>query len=190
MTKFITVAKTFLLFFVLLGIFYPLFITGISQLFMPHEANGSLIEHNGVIIGSNLIGQKFTQARYFHSRPSVNDYDATNSGGSNLAPSNPKLIQDVASRIQQIKLENFLKPATKIPADMALTSGSGLDPHISLANAALQLPRVATVRNLKSNTIQTLIDENTDLDFIGIWGNAGVNVLKLNLALDKLQKAI
>ena len=186
MAKFVTALKAFLVFSLLLGILYPLLITGISQLFMSQEANGSLIEKNGVIIGSSLIGQKFTQPKYFHSRPSAIDYDATNSGGSNLAPSNPRLLSDVTDRIKQVMRENSLPPKQPVPADMVLTSGSGLYPHISRANALLQLPRVAAARHLAHTAVRQLIDTNIDLDFIGIWGEAGVNVLKLNLALDAL----
>lgn len=189
MPRFMTALKAFAIFALLLGLFYPLFITGISQLLMSETANGSLIEKNGKIIGSSLIGQKFTQPEYFHSRPSFINYDATNSGGSNLAPTSAKLIAQTTTRIAQIRTENSLNTTVTIPADMALTSGSGLDPHISPTNALLQLPRVAQARHLSSTTIEKLIDENTDLDFIGIWGKAGVNVLKLNLSLDEIQKS-
>ncbi len=188
MSRFVTAFKVFVIFTLLLGLIYPAFITGVSQLLMHDEANGSLIVQDGKIIGSKLIAQSFTQPQYFHSRPSAVNYDATNSGGSNLGPSNPDLLKQVAARITQIRNENNLAPHTPLPADMVLTSASGLDPHISMENALLQSPRVALARHMLSATVNHVIMENIDPDFIGIWGKAGVNVLKLNLALDKLQK--
>ena len=188
MSRFATALKTFAAFTLILGVFYPAFITGISQLLMHNEANGSLIEQNGNIIGSRLIAQSFTQPQYFHSRPSAINYDATNSGGSNLGPSNPELLKQVAARIAQVRNENHLTPHTPLPADMVLTSGSGLDPHISVDNALLQLSRVAVARHMLSTTVSNAIMQNIDHDFIGIWGKTGVNVLELNLTLDKLQK--
>lgn len=188
MSRFITALKILIVFALLLGLGYPALITGISQLLMHHEANGSLIEQNGKIIGSRLIAQTFTQPQYFHSRPSATNYDAINSDGSNLGPSNPKLLKQVGARITQIRNENNLAPHTPLPADMVLTSASGLDPHISLENALLQSPRVAMARHMLPATINQIIMQNIDPDFIGIWGKAGVNVLELNLALDKLQK--
>jgi len=188
MSRLITALKVFIVFALLLGIGYPMLITGISQLLMHDEANGSLIEQNGKIVGSKLIAQAFIEPQYFHSRPSATNYDAANSGGSNLGPSNPKLLKQVAAKIAQIRQENHLAPNTPLPADMVLTSASGLDPHISMENALLQSPRVAMARHMLPETINQIIMENIDPDFIGIWGKAGVNVLELNLALDKLQK--
>ena len=188
MSRFVTALKVFIVFALLLGLGYPALITGISQLLMHDEANGSLIKKDGKIVGSKLIGQSFTQPQYFHSRPSAINYDATDSGGSNLGPSNPELVKQVAARITQVRNENHLASNTPLPADMVLTSGSGLDPHISMENALLQLPRVAMARHMLPTTINQIIMENIDSDFIGVWGKAGVNVLELNLALDKLQK--
>jgi len=188
MSRLTTALKVFIVFALLLGLGYPVLITGISQLLMHDEANGSLIEKNGKVVGSKLIAQAFTQPQYFHSRPSAINYDATNSGGSNLGPSNPTLLKQVAARIARIRNENNLAPHTPLPADMVLTSASGLDPHISIENALLQSPRVTMARHMLPDTVNQIIMENIDADFIGIWGKAGVNVLELNLALDKLQK--
>jgi potassium-transporting ATPase KdpC subunit len=170
--------RAFIVFSILLGLVYPLAITGIAQVAMPQKANGSLIVKNGKVIGSSLIGQKFDKPEYFNSRPSAVDYNAAGSGGSNYGPSGKKLIEQVKARV---------KNSTSVPADAVLTSASGLDPHISLKNAQLQIPRVSKIRNISESQLKKLIEENTDSDFIGIWGQDGVNVLKLNLALDKVK---
>lgn len=180
MKETITAIKVFIVFSLLLGLVYPLAITGIAQATMKDKANGSLIVKNGQVVGSNLIGQKFDKLEYFNSRPSAVDYNASGSGASNLGPSSKKLIERVKETITKEKLGN-----KNIPADMVLTSASGLDPHISLANAQLQIPRIAKVRNISETEIKKLVAKNTDPDFIGIWGQQGVNVLKLNIALDK-----
>jgi len=182
---FLTSLKVFITFSILLGIIYPLGITAIAQITMRCTANGSLIKDNGKIVGSKLIGQEFTAPEYFYSRPSSAGYNAADSGGSNLGPSSKKLMSSVADRVKQVKAENNIKSKT-VPADMVLTSASGLDPHISLENALLQLPRVAKARKISEDKIKKLISKNTDSDFIGIWGQSGINVLKLNLALDSL----
>jgi K+-transporting ATPase ATPase C chain len=171
--------KSFIIFSVLLGLIYPLAITGIAQISFPQKANGSLITENGQVVGSSLIGQKFDKPEYFNSRPSAVDYNATGSGASNLGPSSKKLEEQVKSRIANLGQN---KP---IPADEVLASASGLDPHISLENAKIQAKRVAKIRNISDAQINELISENTDHGFLGIWGQDGVNVLKLNLALDK-----
>lgn len=187
MKKIITSLRVFAVFAVILGLIYPIGITVVSQLLMPQKANGSLITLNEKIIGSKLIGQAFTSPKYFHSRYSAADYDATNSGGNNYGPSNQKLIAQTTDRIKNLRAENDIPSSdTSLPADMVLTSASGLDPHISMENALLQLPRVAKARNLAPEKIKPLITASTDPDFVGIWGKAGINVLKLNLALDKL----
>lgn len=185
MKTILTSIRVFIGFLLLLGILYPLLITGIGQMMLPYEANGSLIENNGKIIGSELISQGFTNPKYFHSRPSAIDYNGQNSGASNLGPSNPKLLTQTAIQIKQIRTENNLDINTLLPADMVLASASGLDPHISLANAELQAHRIAKLRNIPLNKVETMILESMDPDFIGIWGHAGVNVLKLNLTLDE-----
>jgi len=180
MKNVITSIKVFIVFSVLLGLIYPLAITGIAQATMKDKANGSLIVKNGQVVGSSLIGQKFDKPEYFNSRPSAVDYNASGSGGSNLGPSSKKLI----ARVKEDIIKNNLS-GKKIPADMVLTSASGLDPHISLENAELQLPRIAKIRKISESEIKKLVAKNTDPDFVGIWGHQGVNVLKLNIALDK-----
>lgn len=188
-TNIFTALRVFVVFAILLGIAYPYAITGIAQSFMSNRANGSLVIKNDAAVGSTLIGQNFTNTKYFHGRFSEANYDAANSGGSNLGPSNKKLLERTQERIQKIRAENNLPPNAELPADMVLSSASGLDPHISLTNALLQLPRVTAARaTIPQEQIKQLITRNTDPDFIGIWGQAGVNVLKLNLALDKLEE--
>lgn len=183
MKEFITSIKVFIVFSVLLGLVYPLTITGIAQLTMKDKANGSLIKIDGKVVGSSLIGQNFDKPEYFNSRPSAVDYNASASGASNLGPSSKKLIARVKETINKENLGN-----KNIPADMVLTSASGLDPHISVENAQLQIPRISKVRNISETKLQELVNKNTDSDFIGIWGQQGVNVLKLNIALDKVSK--
>lgn len=180
MKNFITSIKVFILFSVLLGLIYPLAITGIAQVTMKDKANGSLIVENGQVIGSSLIGQKFDKPEYFNSRPSAVDYNASGSGASNLGPSSKKLIEKVQETISKEKLGD-----KNIPADIVLTSASGVDPHISLKNAQLQIPRVAKIRNISEEKLNEIVNKNTDSDFIGVWGQPGVNVLKVNIDLDK-----
>lgn len=170
--------KSFIIFSILLGLIYPLAITGIAQVVFPQKANGSLIVENGKIVGSSLIGQKFDKPEYFNSRPSAVDYNASGSGASNFGPTNKKLIARVKAEIGNLK-------SKEIPSDAVLTSASGLDPHISLENAKLQAERVAKIRGIREEKINELITQNTDSNFLGIWGQNGVNVLKLNIALDK-----
>jgi len=167
---------------------YPLVVYGIAQVAFPHKANGSLIvAKNGTVRGSELLGQSFTEAKYFHPRPSAagNGYDATNSGGSNLGPTSQKLNDSIKGRIAAFRAENGLQQIGTVPADAVTASGSGLDPHISIRNAELQTPRVAKIRSLSEDKVRELIKQNTDSADLGILGEPGVNVLKLNLALDK-----
>lgn len=171
--------RAFIVFSILLGLVYPLTITGIAQVAFPQKANGSLIIENGQVIGSSLIGQKFDKPEYFNSRPSAVDYNAAGSGASNLGPSSKKLAEQVKERITNLGQNKHLPP------DAVLTSASGLDPHISIENAKLQVKRVAKIRNIPEPKVQKLIEENTDHELLGIWGQEGVNVLKLNIALDK-----
>jgi len=191
MKQIITAIKVFIIFSILLGLVYPLVITGIAQTTMKDKANGSLIKIDGKIVGSSLIGQKFDKPEYFNSRPSTVDYNAAGSGASNLGPSSKKFIGEVTQRIQKAKLTlQTSNPPNLLPADAVLASASGLDPHISLENAQLQIPRIAKIRSLMGRNIseiklKELVNKNTDPDFIGIWGQDGVNVLKLNIALDK-----
>lgn len=175
--------KSFIIFSILLGLVYPLAITGIAQVAMPQKANGSLIVENGQVVGSSLIGQKFDKPEYFNSRLSAVDYNASASGASNLGPSSKKLMARIKMDIAKNNLEG-----KEIPADMILTSASGLDPHISIENATFQASRVAKIRGISDKKVNELISKNTDSNFLGIWGQEGVNVLKLNIALDKINK--
>lgn len=186
MQKLITSLRVFIFFTFLLGVVYPFSIIGISNMIFPDQAKGSLIKNKYIVVGSSLIAQEFTSHKYFHSRFSAVNYKASSSGASNLAPSSKKLLEKTKEHIKQIRLENNFNTNLLLPADMVLESSSGLDPHISLANAMLQLPRVAKHRGIPIVKIEELIYDNMDSDFLGVWGKAGVNVLWLNLALDEL----
>ncbi|MES2438105.1 MAG: potassium-transporting ATPase subunit KdpC [Verrucomicrobiota bacterium] len=172
--------------------FYPLAVTGISKLAFSKKADGSLIvDKNGTIIGSELLGQNFTGEGYFHPRPSAagaNGYDATSSGGSNLGPTSQKLADQFKERIAAYRTANGLADTQAVPADAVTASASGLDPHISAENAAFQITRVARARSLASEKIQELISANTDRATFGLLGVNAVNVLKLNIALDALKE--
>lgn len=172
----------------LLGLGYPLLITGIAQFAMQGKANGSLIMKNDRVAGSALIGQEFSGPGYFHSRPSANNYDGENSGGANRGPTSRKLMEETGERITRVRRENGIASDAPVPADMVLSSASGLDPHISPDNAALQARRVARFRRISPEDLKRLIARNTDPDFLGIWGRPGVNVVKLNIALDAAGK--
>jgi K+-transporting ATPase ATPase C chain len=166
---------------------YPLVVFGIGQLLFPDQANGSLIVgKDGTVHGSKLLGQQFTADKYFWSRPSAagNGYDATSSGGSNLGPTSTNLATTLAQRITDYRTQNGLATNAPVPADAVTASGSGLDPHISLRNAELQVPRVAKARNIDVEKVRALILANTDSASLGFLGEPGMNVLKLNLALD------
>lgn len=172
---------------VLTGLIYPGLVTALCQVLFPNQANGSLITRNGKVIGSSLIGQNFSKPEYFQPRPSAagNDgYDATASGGSNYGPTSQKLIDRVKGTVQKIKAEN---PAAygALPADMATTSGSGLDPHVSPESAKLQVARVAQARGTSAETIAQLVDQFIEQRDLGFLGEARVNVLNINLALDE-----
>jgi potassium-transporting ATPase KdpC subunit len=169
---------------ILLGIVYPLVVTGISQLLFPKKANGQVIEANGKIVGSRIIGQTFTSPGYFHSRPSAagNGYDATASNGSQWGPTNQKLVDRVKSDVAAAQTEN---PGTPIPIDLVTASGSGLDPEISPASAAFQIPRIAKVRGISETQIRELVAGHTENRQWGFLGEPRVNVLELNLELDQ-----
>ena len=168
------------------GVVYPLLITGIAQVVFPRQANGSMIEQNGKVIGSALIGQQFTSPEYFHPRPSAagNGYDATASGGSNLGPTNKQLISRIRRDVKIAVNENPSLAGGKAPADMVTTSGSGLDPDISIANAYAQAPRVAKARELSLDELKQIIDAGTTKRQLGVLGEPRVNVLRLNMAMD------
>ncbi len=167
----------------LLGVIYPLAITAVAQVVFPAQANGQLIERNGTVVGSRIIGQSFSSPGYFHSRPSAagTGYDPTSSGGTNYGPTNKKLIDAVAANVQSAKKEN---PDAPVPVDMVTSSASGVDPHITPANAAFQVPRVARERSMRVADVQRLVDAHTEGRSFGFLGEPRVNVLELNLALD------
>lgn len=180
----------FLLMTVLTGVIYPLAVTGITAVIFPAQAQGSLLYKGGKVIGSALIGQNFSSPDYFHGRPSAagkNGYDGVSSGGSNLGPTNKILVDAVAERADIIRDTNGLKAAVPVPSDLITTSASGLDPHISPAAAALQIARVANIRNLSEGKVKALVDQNTEKSQFGLLGEPKVNVLRLNLALDALK---
>jgi K+-transporting ATPase ATPase C chain len=179
----------FLLLTVITGLIYPLAITGVAQLFFPHQANGSIIDKNGIPTGSELIGQYFNDPKYFWGRPSATapfPYNAFSSSGSNLGPGNPVLIDVVFQRIQILTRADPTNHQL-VPVDLVTASGSGLDPHISIAAAMYQAVRVARTRHLERNTVIELIDQYSENRQWGFFGEPRVNVLLLNLALDRIQ---
>jgi potassium-transporting ATPase KdpC subunit len=178
------------------GLIYPLVMTGLAQVLFPRQANGSLIEQGGKVVGSALIGQPFTGDGYFHGRPSAttkpdpNDatktvdapYNAANSGGSNLGPTNKALIERVKGEVDKLKAQNL---SAQVPIDLVTTSGGGLDPHITPQAALFQVPRVTSARNMPEDRIRQLVDQNTEARTLGLLGEPRVNVLTLNMALDR-----
>ena len=173
---------------VLTGLVYPLSVTGLAQLFFPGQANGSLIVHNGKVVGSKLIGQYFDKPEYFWSRPSATapfPYNAAASGGSNLGPTNPALLETVKARVAALRAVDSGNDSP-IPVDLVTASGSGLDPHISPAAALYQVKRVARARGLDENTLLTLVTQHTEGRQFALFGEPRVNVLELNLALNAL----
>lgn len=181
-------ALLFLAFSIITGMVYPLLITGIVQTAIPEQADGSLITFDGKVIGSELIGQNFTEEAYFHSRPSESSYAANGSAASNLAPSSFRLIEEVRRRAEQVRAENNLSPNASVPADLVQASASGLDPHISMQGAMLQVSRIAMARAIPESEVKLLVYQNLEPAQFGILGQERINVLKLNLALDGLAK--
>jgi K+-transporting ATPase ATPase C chain len=167
----------------LLGVVYPLVVTGLAQVLFPDKANGQLLERDGKVIGSRIIGQSFSSPGYFRGRPSAagTGYDAANSGGTNLGPTNKKLVDGVTSGVEAARKENASDP---VPIDLVTSSASGLDPHVSPASAVFQVPRVARERGVAAPAVQRLVDAHTQGRQLGFLGEPVVNVLELNLALD------
>jgi potassium-transporting ATPase KdpC subunit len=181
----VSIVATVVLCIVVSGI-YPVLVWGFAQLLFPYQANGSLVESDGKIVGSALLAQGFSGAKYFHPRPSDagTGYDPLNSGGSNLGPTSQKLMDTIKANVAQYRQENGLSDQVAVPADAVTASGSGLDPHISLKNAEIQIPRVAKARGVSEDLVKAAVEKATDSPFLGIGGDPGVNVLKLNVALD------
>jgi len=171
---------------VVLGLAYPLLVTGVAQVAFPNRADGSLVRLDGRVVGSRLIGQSFSSPGYFHSRPSAagDGYDGASSAASNLGPSSPDLADAVKERAAAYRAENGLPAAAPVPVDAVTASASGLDPHISPENARLQAPRVARARGISLDRVLALVDRHTDGRTLGVLGEPAVNVLELNLAVD------
>jgi len=184
-----TAMLLFIAFSLLTGLIYPLLMTGVIQIAMPGQASGSLIVVNGSVVGSELIGQNFTSPIYFHGRPSAVNYAGNGSGASNFGPTNARLMEQVSRRISEVRRENNLSCNATVPSELVLTSGSGLDPHISMEGAMLQVPRVAVARSIPESEVKVLVYQHIEPAQFGIMGQERVNVLNLNLALDELKRS-
>jgi len=184
-----TAMLLFIAFSLLTGLIYPLLMTGIIQIAMPEPASGSLIVMNGKIVGSELIGQNFTSPGYFHGRPSAVNYAGNGSGASNFGPTSANLMAQVSRRISEVRRENNLSSNATVPGELVLASGSGLDPHISMEGAMLQVPRVAVARGIPESEVKVLVYQHIEPAQFGIMGQERVNVLNLNLALDGLKRS-
>jgi K+-transporting ATPase ATPase C chain len=180
-----TTIISFVLLSALLGLAYPAAITGIAQVLFNRQADGSLVERDGQVVGSSLVGQTFEGPQYFHGRPSASGYETGVSSGSNLGPSSPDLADRVSTDAQTIREENGLSEGAEVPVDAVTASGSGLDPHITPAYADLQVARVARERGVSEDRVRELVDDNTDGSTLWVMGESRVNVLRLNLALDE-----
>ena len=184
-----SIAATFFFAVILCGL-YPLVVYGAAQLLFPHQANGSLlVDKSGAIRGSSLLAQNFTGAQYFHPRPSAagaNGFDATSSSGSNLGPTSSNLVANITANISSYRSDNNLATNAPVPADAVTASASGLDPHISVANAEIQIPRVAKARGISEEQVRKLVQQNTSGRDLGVFGEPRVNVMTLNFALDNL----
>ncbi len=189
--NFLPAVRVTLILTVLTGLVYPGIVTGLAKLIFPRYANGSLVVANGKVVGSELIGQTFSRPEYFHGRPSAagDGYDASNSGGSNLGPTSEKLADRVKAEVASFREENpnYTGP---IPADLLTASGSGLDPDVSPASAYAQVPRVASARGISEDTVRRLVASSIENRQLGFLGETRVNVLKLNLALDRLNNPV
>lgn len=189
MRTLLTATRLTIVLTILTGLLYPLMITGILQLLFPFQANGSIVTMNGKPIGSEIVGQNFTSPGYFHARPSAagdKGYDASNSSGSNLGPTNKNLIETIRKRMKDAVEANPGVKLEQVPIDIVTASGSGLDPEISPAAAEMQVARVAQARGVGEDNVRMLVANNTRARYLGVLGEPGVNVLMLNVALDKM----
>ena len=192
MRKLITATMMTIALTLVTGIVYPIVVWGLAQVLFPWQANGSLVTRGGQVVGSELIGQNFAAAKYFHPRPSAagdKGYDASNSSGSNLGPTNRKLVDATKAALHKVLEENPGATPADVPMDLVTASGSGLDPEISPAAAELQVKRVAKARGLGEDAVRAVVRENVRPRFAGVLGEPGVNVLELNLALDRMAAA-
>ena len=188
MKEFLRSLFVFVFMSLLTGLAYPFIITEIAQIGpLKHKAQGSLINQDGRIVGSSLIGQDFSSPRYFHGRPSALEkvYDASNSGGSNFGPSNKKFLDEIHKRVERVRTENGLEPGASVPADLVLASASGLDPHISVDAAMVQINRVAKERGLDESQVQEMVQRHIEEPFLAFVGQKRINVLQLNVDLDR-----